>query len=284
MKVSHLPNSSLIALAAVTLFAGCGRAEFTFDSAAQTLGQVNPPTVCAPGTPGTGTNLNGLAGSIKYLDDSQPRVSKVDDLLSTGHDSGAKLVLNNLSVPTINFSQGFSDPTTGSTLKRPDGTTLMEWFAFDLYSEIVLSDSESEGYYQLALLSDDGSTLSINATPSSAGTVLIDNDGTHPTQMGCANNAIYLKKNETLPIHLKYYEGPRYKIALTLVWRKVAGTSATKDASCGTSGDDLFWNSNVSPSAPTANYNDLVASGWKVPAAKNFLLPAGTGTNPCLSN
>jgi hypothetical protein len=46
-------------------------------------------------------------------------------------------------------------------------------------------------------------------------------------------------------------------------------------------GNDLFWDSNSVPSAPTSKFNDLLARGWKVASAKNFLLPSGAGTNPC---
>jgi hypothetical protein len=47
------------------------------------------------------------------------------------------------------------------------------------------------------------------------------------------------------------------------------------------SGNDLFWNSATLPSTPTQKYNDLVARGWKIPAAANFLLPPDVASNPC---
>jgi hypothetical protein len=284
MKVSQLQISRLLAVtAAIVVFAGCGRAEFAFQDAS-TFGQTNPPTVCAPGTT-PGTTTNGLVGSIKYLtaaEASADRPGKIDDVLTRGHDAGVKLILNDLSVPTVKFTQGFYDPTTGAALRTASGDVLVEWFALDLYSDFMLSDTDSDGYYQFALLADDGAVVNMNETQTVTGTTLVNNDGEHSTEMGCSTKAIYLKKNEPLPIHVKYYEGPRTRIALTLIWRKVRHASSATDAYCGLSGDGVFWDSNVVPSAPTSKFNDLLARGWKIPSTKNFVLPAGAGTNTCI--
>jgi len=284
MNVSPLKFSKLVPLAAtVALLAGCGRAEFAFQDPSS-FGQLNPPTVCAPNGTNPGTPGNGLAGSIRYLTAAEATASRpanVGDLLTRGHDAGVKVVLNDLSVPTVQFTTGFYDPKSGAALRTSAGDVLVEWFGLDLYSELMLSDTESDGFYQLALLSDDGAVLNIDETPTKTGTTLVDNDGEHPTRMGCATKAIRLKKNEPLPIHVKYYQGPRQHIALTLIWRKVASATSATDASCGLTGNDTFWNSNVTPSAPTSKYTDLLARGWKIPAAKNFILPTGS-TNPCV--
>ncbi len=280
MKVSHLQISRLLALAAVIAVSGCGRAEFAFSNASS-FGQTNPP-VCLPGG-GTGTSTTGLAGTIKYLTSAEAtaaRPGKIDDILNRGHDAGVQLLLNDLNVPTVKFTQGFYDPATGAALRTSSGDVLIEWFAIDMYSNLQLSDSETDGLYQIALISDDGAVLNINETPTVAGTTLVNNDGEHPTLMGCATNAIQLKKGVPLPIHVKYYQGPRQHIALTLVWRKVASTSTAKDVACGTGGNEYFWNPNVTPSAPTSKFTDLLCRGWKVPAAKNFILPTGV-TNTC---
>lgn len=286
MKVFHLEIYRLLTLAAVVAVSGCSRAEFAFKSTS-TFGQENPPTVCAPGEPtGTpGTNQNGLAGKIKYMTATEASASRptgVDDLLSRGADAGVNLVLNQLNVPGVKFTEGFYNPATKTPLKTASGDVLIEWFAIDLFGELLLSDTEEEGYYQLALISDDGAILKIDETATVAGTTLIDNDGEHPTRMGCANKPVYLKKSETLPIRVKYYQGPRTHIALSLVWRKVANMGAANDAYCGLTGNDVFWNTNVVPSAPTAKFDDLVARGWTIPSAKNFVLPPSVRTNPCI--
>lgn len=269
-----------VGLSLAALSSGCGRAEFSFSPTA--FAQTNPPTVCAPFDPANpGGDHTGLAGRIKYLEDSQARVTSVGALLASGKDAGVQLVLNSLNVPTVRFTQGFVDSATNVPLKTSAGTVLNEWFAIDVRSELILSDNETDGFYQLALVSDDGAVLDIDATLTAAGTRLIDNDGEHETRMGCASKAVYLKKSETRPIRVKYFQGPREHISLTLMWRKVSAENSAKDALCGTGGNYYFWDSNVTPSAPTAKYNELMARGWKVPKAKNFILPPDVRTNPC---
>ena len=73
-------------------------------------------------------------------------------------------------------------------------------------------------------------------------------------------------------------------IAVVLLWRDVtdgAGTSIAHNVGCGSQGNDLFFNSNVSPSAEQPAYQDLIASGWKVVPAENFHLPKAAPSNPC---
>jgi hypothetical protein len=272
-----------LSLLSLSIFTGCGRAEFAFEADPSTFAQLNPPQVCAPFDPSNPTsNQTGLAGSIKYLDNSQARATSVDDLLNRGHDIGVQLFLNQIATPTVRFTQGFVDPKTGLPLSIPSGAVLNEWFAIDLYSELLLSDSQADGFYQLALLSDDGAILNIDETKTAPGTKLIDNDGDHPTKMGCASKAVYLQKGVTRPIRVKYYQGPREHIALTLIWRKVSAENSATDAYCGQSGNDLFWNSNVVPSTPTSKFNDLLARGWKIPSAQNYILPPDVRSNPCI--
>ncbi len=269
------------AVASVVLGSGCGRAQFIFEADAS-LGQLNPPTVCAPFDPGNpGNDQTGLAGKIKYLLDNQSRVTQVDALLMSGHDAGVQLILNQLDVPTVRFTQGFTDPATNLPLRRSTGELLHEWFAIDVRSEMILSDSEAEGFYQLALISDDGAILDVDGSSTSPGTTLIDNDGTHATQMGCSTKAVRMSRATTRPIRLKYYQGPREHISLTLIWRKVAAENSSKDVLCGKSGNDYFWNSNTVPSTPTAKMAELTARGWKIPKAKNFILPPDVRSNPC---
>ena len=279
-------QSTFLLLAGATVIAiamsGCGRAEFAFENGGS-FSQTEPPTVCSPFNPANPpSNQNGLAGTIQYLEAAQPRYSSVLDMVSKGKDAGVKLILSQLDVPTVAFTKGFLDSKSGSPLKTSSGDTLIEWFSIDLRSELMLSDSDPAGFYQLALISDDGSILNVDADLSKDGTVLIDNDGTHPTRMGCSTKAIELKKNETRPIRVKFYQGPRYHIALTLMWRKVDSENASKDALCGTSGNDTFWDSTKVPSLPTAKYNELLLRGWKVVPSKNFILPGDVRSNPCV--
>ena len=86
-----------------------------------------------------------------------------------------------------------------------------------------------------------------------------------------------------LPIAVDYYQGPRFHIALMVLWRKLpdANASSLADSACGLSGNDRFFNSNQSPSVPSQTYLDLLSRGWSVVAPQNFLLPLNSPMNPC---
>lgn len=281
MKIPY-PSNGLTLFSFLLLSAsGCGNAKFVFENSGSSA-QLETPTVCAAFDPaGSGTERNGLTSKITYLEDNQTRVTRVEDLLTNGRDAGVQLYLNQVDVPALRFTEGFRNSATGELLKRPTGDALIEWFAFDLQSEFALMAGDAEGFYQFALLSDDGATLELSPTGSFPGMVLIDNDGLHSTQMGCSTKAIQLRQGESRPIHVKYFQGPRVHIAVTLMWRKVAAENSSNDALCGMGGPDYFWDMTTTPSTPTAKYNELVARGWKIPKARNFNLPANARSNPC---
>jgi hypothetical protein len=259
---------------------GCGRASFSFTAPGTSLPQGEPPVVCAPFDPNeSGGVINGLAGNIRYLEGMT--ATKVDEVLTKGKDAGVRLILNSLNVPTTAFTRGFVDSATNSPLKKEDGTTLIEWFGIDMHSNLLLSGGDAEGYYQFAVLSDDGSILTIDTDAPGGGTVLVNNDNNHATKLGCAASAIRLKKNEARSIRMKYFQGPRTHIALMLLWRKVDVANAALDPSCGLSGPQLYFDSTVVPSAPKPAFNDLVNRGWKVVPSKNFILPPEVTNNPC---
>lgn len=279
-KLSRRSAAIATVLLASIPLSGCGRAEFAFTTS---FAQNEPPVVCDPFDPANPpVDTQGLYGEIRYLEDSQPRYSSVNDMLANGMDAGVRVVVSRLDVPTVLFNRGFIDDASGQSLKKSNGDVLVEWFALDLRSELLLADTDSEGYYQFALLSDDGSTMTMDASATSAGTIVVDNDGQHETKFGCSAKAVWMKKNETRPIRVKYYQGPRNHIALTLMWRKVASETAALDASCGSIGNDTFFNVNVVPSAPKAPYTNLLARGWKPIDAKNFILPPDVRKNPCV--
>lgn len=95
---------------------------------------------------------------------------------------------------------------------------------------------------------------------------LIDIDGFHSPRMVCSSKFIELSRDSKYPIRLRYYQGPRTAIALTLLLRKVSNTSGlqagSKDQACG---------SNVS-----SNYidSDLKQRGWFIPAENSFSFPS----------
>ncbi len=112
--------------------------------------------------------------------------------------------LKQLDVPDHDFNEGF-----------PGIPDLVEWFGLDINWRVNIP---ADGQYTFILNSDDGSTLDID------GKRVIDNDGLHPHQE--ASGQAQLTKGYHA-FHVRYYEGPRYRIALELFWLKPGATLRT---------------------------------------------------------
>jgi hypothetical protein len=198
------------------------------------------------------------------------------DFFTYGIRSNLKLYLNQVNVPTRSFSSGFVT-TENQFLLDPQGNLLIENFALRLESELALAEGDAEGQYQLALLADDGARLHVFDLQS-GGEEIINIDGVHPTKLGCPSRSVQMTRGHSVPIQISYFQGPRYHISLVLMWRVTPPNAG--EALCNASGNDLFFNSNVTPSAQKAAYEQLLSRGWKVVRPQNFLMP-GEEKNPC---
>jgi hypothetical protein len=206
--------------------------------------------------------------------------------MSRGTLANANIFFTQLNVPSRSFSSGFL-ATDGSLLTDNEGNPLLEWFGLQFETEIRLGQADSPGFYQFALLSDDGSMLELKTgTDSSGNTVLIDDNGAHTTKLVCEGGYVQLDSTTHVPVRIKYFQGPRFRIALILLWRKVGDHLTTFDSAglngpeCGLSGENQFFDISTTPSTPTSHYTGLLGRGWKVLAPDNFVLP-GEATNPC---
>ena len=142
----------------------------------------------------------------------------------------------------------------------------------------MLGPNDTEGTYEFATLADDGVKMGIvkNGQPRSD---FIDSDGDHPTQMGCSSKSFPFTKTTRLPVELLYYQGPRYHIALVVMWRKLApGAVQTKDTLCNQLGNNFFFDPDHN-STPQQPYKDLLSRGWKPLAKENFSIPGSDDTN-----
>jgi hypothetical protein len=131
-------------------------------------------------------------------------------------------------------------------------------------------------------MSDDGSVFEIDQ--GGGFRPLINNDGWHSSKMGCAADAIEMRRDRDLPIRIDYYQGPRFHIALVLLWRKLSDVPVSgefSDTACGKSGNDTFFDSNVVPPKAKALWTNMLARGWKVVSPDNFYLPEDGVVNPC---
>lgn len=269
----------------VLVLAGCenGASLIAGNSAIEAIQPDPANSVCDPfGGSGTPEVRSGLYGQLYTLSAEQPRYEHVADYLKEGTRAPLDLFFNQIDVPTRAWDKGFVTQD-GTTLKNNDGETLYEWFAVHLDSKIRLGDTDQPGYYQFAVLSDDGSILRLDADGNGLRDH-IDNDGTTPTRLRCGTSKVRLDANSRIPMTLDYFQGPRYHIAFQLLWRRVSSTATSaqlRDSSCDKSGNDLWFDSNQTPSVAQAEYRGLLNRGWKVLGVKNFQLPEAIAENPC---
>lgn len=256
---------------------------------------VQPPlttperTICDPFSTNSPTARDrGVIGNLVWLDQTmppmngQPAFTSVSQYLDVGNIVESTLYFDRLYVPTRAFDLGFMTQS-GQQVLNYLGQPMYEYFALRLESQLQLAANEAPGRYQVAVLSDDGARLKV-ADGAGNYTTLVNNDGDHATRMACSVQTITLDRNSKIPMVLEYYQGPRYHIALTVMWRPLPdGTNAdipVNDPLCGASGNDKFFNSNVVPSAPKAPFYELLARNWKVLENENYYFPE-QASNPC---
>ncbi|MDZ4660727.1 MAG: hypothetical protein SGJ18_03825 [Pseudomonadota bacterium] len=267
-----------LCIGTVCLTTGCAGVKFS-TSANKVNGPVTPfsnPPICDIGTDPIDPD-SGLQSDIYYLDQSQPRYKSVDEFISFGHRSNNPLFLSQLNVPTRMFDVGFLIDG-GDFVRDEQNKVLIEYFALDIYSELRLTNQNVPGNYQVALLSDDGSILDAKIS-SDAYSTIVNNDGNHPTRLGCGATTLQMNADTRLPIRLKYFQGPRYHIALMMLWRKVNGTVPPSEPLCGVTGNETWFD--PQNQQPTANFNSLLSRGWQVVKPNNFKLP-NNHNNPCI--
>lgn len=238
-------------------------------------------TVCDPlgGSSGSGSIRSGLKASLSFIPNgSTSMYSDVESFFRRTTHVDADLYFNQLYVPTRAFDRGFVTQS-GFTIQNQEGNTLYEFFGLNFESSIRLGSTDQPGLYQFAILSDDGSIMEIDE--GNGFNTIVSNDADHPTRMGCATRAVdFSSRDVRMPMKLAYYQGPRYHIALTLLWRKVNPGQSLSDARCGQSGNGLFWDSTVDPSIAQDAFIELLSRGWKVLGPDNYVIPDNEH-NPC---
>ncbi len=227
----------------------------------------------------TDTNFDaGIKADLYYLANGQSIYHDVESYISNGVHANQFLFFSQINVPTRMFDTGFPTMLDG-LISKDDGTPLFEYFALRFSTTLQLAPTDPEGLYEFALLSDDGAILKIKSGDSGY-QVAVDNDGDHPTQMGCSTFTLNLRHGDQKLMQLDYYQGPRYHISVIPLWRKVGSGGASPDPMCGHNGNNLYFDPNHN-SVPLQAYNDLLARGWKPIQPANYTLPQGVLFNPC---
>lgn len=106
--------------------------------------------------------------------------------------------MDKYAVADREFTQGF-----------PEVPNLFEWFALHTKTTLVVP---AAGVYTIRLNADDGAKLWIG------GQLIIDNDGLH--EQRAKDVKVQFPQAGNYNLVLDYYQGPRYRIALELFWKK----------------------------------------------------------------
>lgn len=240
-------------------------------------------TVCDPfGDMPDPRSNQGLKAELWWLEAGQAAQHNVNGLISTGKKSDRALFFSSLNVPTRMFDVGFANET-GDTVKSDSGQLLIENFALRFKSILRLAPGQTETRYEFAVLSDDGSILTLRDSDGIYRTN-VNNDGDHPTRLGCGTKPVDMKADTEIPMSLDYYQGPRYHIALVVLMREYnadrAGNVNGHDPACGVSGNGTWFDPNHG-SVPQKAYTDLLARGWRPLTKDNFALGNEVMFNPC---
>ena len=242
---------------------------------------------------------NGLVGEIFYFLNKEPSLDRISPFVYDVQDNPipfpggittvemffqtafrvpAVLFLSRIETPTVKFTTGFFD-SNNKLIQDENGQALFEAFAIRVNSYLKLTPSLGEGHYEFALLSDDGSILELDLDQSGQLQAVVNNDKTQATTLGCSENLVELKRDQLYPLRLKYFQGPRSHIALTLLMRKVDDPAThTEDSLCGHVdsaffGQDPAQNPNYVPEYVNSKFGQLLSRGWFVPPTEMFVLP-----------
>lgn len=239
-------------------------------------------TVCNPLGGSTATSSEpsqGLHASLWYLQSNQTPYHDVESMINYGHASSEQLFFSELFVPTRLFTEGFPLQSGGSIVNDA-GQELIEYFALRFDGLLHLGPNDAEGDYQLGMLSDDGTIWSLSEDGVNYD-ITLNNDGDHPTQMGCGP-IVHMTQSTVLAMKLDYYQGPRYHIALVPMWRRVNTSPTPNEPLCGQNGNSLYFDYNNN-SAPEPAFNQLLSRGWYPLGVQNYSVSASTTFNPCTS-
>ncbi len=235
----------------------------------------------------------GLKGKIRYWNftekERQGQLETYMGLYPGTTEAEGTLFLNQLNVPTRRFDTGFP-AASGTVLQNAANEDLIEWFGINLESKLTIAGNAANRSqtvtkkYQLAMISDDGSLVSIQE--NGTWRPLAKYAG-GPPHFVCTTETVTLKSggDNALPIRVNYYQGPRYHIALMMLWREVPDGQSLSDEWCSADGSpkllssydgDSDWYVIQPDGKPSAAFQRILDLGWKVIPTENFLTD-----NPC---
>ena len=138
---------------------------------------------------GSGVAQDGaLLGLIYFLTDDTTKLPDFDEYVPSG-----ALYAKQLDISPRDFTEGF-----------PGVDVRDEWFAIRYLGNFTV---KTAGDYEFRLISDDGATLTVDNVP------VIDNDGVHEATEKRGKIRLLAGQHS---IEVRYFQGPRPKVALQL--------------------------------------------------------------------
>lgn len=212
--IFRLSSVAILGAALGLAFQNCSNVKFRPEEAASLGSPTEPESIiCDPFSEGSkcAESTSGLLGNVYYLPNAR---GSVQDYIDYGTRLNILVQMTNLNIPDRSWTDGF--PGGEGLIKDLAGDPLIEYFALDLKGFLKLTPNQLEGDYHFALASDDGAILDLD------GQELVNNDGEHGIRWACSTKTVNLRTNVIHPMRLRYYQGPRYKIALQVYYRPAA--------------------------------------------------------------
>jgi hypothetical protein len=226
---------------------------------------------------GNGHHKVGSLSEDEGDDEGGACFKNVEEYIQKGTLVDAYLYLDRLFVQSQPFTNGIVDDK-GNTIDLA-GVKFYENFAVDMHAYLQLGSAEQPGLYQLALISDDGALLK-RVDENGNEVILVNNNGSHPTQMACGDEPIYMDRNTKIPIKLQQFQGSRKNITMIAMWRPYDPNNSDATSLCGKRGNGYFFDSTKTPIQPKKPFYDLLLNNWKVLTNENFQFPSQED-NPC---
>ena len=133
----------------------------------------------------------GVKGNVYQLVAGQPKLPDFSKMAPVD-----QIIVSNIDVPNHAWSTGF-----------PGVRNLYEWFGIQLQGNLYVSKNSQCSF---RIDADDGANLYID------GIKVVDNDGVHAVRSAYGDVNLTAGKHA---VRVDYYQGPRYYIALQVLWK-----------------------------------------------------------------
>ena len=237
---------------------------------------------CSPLSEKNNSEQKGIVGNVRVIKKDLKKYNSLRNNLTNylnpeySEELPIKVFMENINVPERKFSKGFK--TNAQTILRHDDRDLIEWFNVNLESELMLTGPEEEGHYELMIVSDDGSALSIKEMSGEfEHKNFLYSPNKHGPKAVChkTNNSsalINLKYGKKYKLNINYFQGPRHVIALQMFWRKIPEANVEKFKRASLCNSSMYIKS--------GRDRKLDKDGFKLIEPKYFNLP-GSSVNQC---